>query len=152
MVWFAAQPQNIFLTRKNFVRLGDFGISKVLSGTMSVASTCVGTPLYLAPELCEGKAYDNKCDIWSLGAILYELCALTPPFTARVMPALVMRICSEPPPPLPAAYSAPLRELAVEALLCKDPAQRPRVHEVPALGAAKLRTRTWTWTWPQASP
>ena len=78
---------------------------------MSVASTCVGTPLYLAPELCEGKEYKDKADIWSLGAILYELCALTPPFTARVMPALVMRICSEPPPPLPAFYSAPLREL-----------------------------------------
>ena len=46
------KPQNIFLTSKNKVRLGDFGISKVLSNTLSVASTCVGTPLYLAPELC----------------------------------------------------------------------------------------------------
>jgi serine/threonine protein kinase len=46
------KPQNVFLTRENGVRLGDFGISKVLGSTMSVAHTCVGTPLYLAPELC----------------------------------------------------------------------------------------------------
>ncbi len=80
------KPQNVFLTRKNFVRLGDFGISKVLSSTMSVAMTCVGTPLYLAPELCEGKEYDNKSDMWSLGCMLYELCALSPPFSKRRPP------------------------------------------------------------------
>lgn len=55
------KPQNIFLTRENYVRLGDFGISKVLGSTLSVAHTCVGTPLYLAPELCEGKEYNNRC-------------------------------------------------------------------------------------------
>ena len=64
---------------------------------MSVAMTCVGTPLYLAPELCEGKQYDNKSDVWSLGAMLYELLALRPPFTANTMPALVMRIGADPP-------------------------------------------------------
>ena len=123
------KPQNIFLTAKNFVRLGDFGISKVLSNTLSVASTCVGTPLYLAPELCEGKEYDNKSDVWSLGAILYELCALQPPFTANTMPALVMRICGDKPPPLHESFSRPLRELAM-VLLDKDPSKRPRVHEI----------------------
>lgn len=123
------KPQNVFLTRMNLVRLGDFGISKVLSGTMSVANTCVGTPLYLAPELCEGKEYGNKCDVWSIGVILYELLALETPFTARVMPALVMRICGSEAPPLPDAFSLPTRELAFE-LLIKDPARRPRVHEV----------------------
>lgn len=123
------KPQNIFLTRMNLVRLGDFGISKVLNGTMSVANTCVGTPLYLAPELCEGKEYGNKCDVWSIGVILYELFALQTPFTARVMPALVMRICGSEPPPLPELFSRQSRELTFE-LLIKDPARRPRVHDV----------------------
>ena len=123
------KPQNIFLTAKNSVRLGDFGISKVLSNTLSVASTCVGTPLYLAPELCEGKEYDSKSDVWSLGAILYELCALQPPFTANTMPALVMRICGNDPPPLASEISEPTRTLA-DRLLDKDPRQRPRVHDI----------------------
>ena len=82
------------------MRLGDFGISRVLTNTQSVASTCVGTPLYLAPELCEGKEYKEKGDVWSLGAILYELCTLQPPFTANTMPALVMRICNDAPKPM----------------------------------------------------
>ena len=123
------KPQNIFLTRKNYVRLGDFGISKVLSNTLAVASTCVGTPLYLAPELCEGKEYDGKSDVWSLGAILYELCALSPPFTANTMPALVMRICGEEPPSLDKQFSPDVRNLA-STLLSKDPSLRPRIHDI----------------------
>ena len=120
------------------VRLGDFGISRVLSNTLSVASTCVGTPLYLAPELCEGKAYDGKSDVWSLGAILFELCALQPPFTANTMPALVMRICSDAPPKLSDSFSADTRDLAMR-LLCKDPDQRPRVHEILEMAFIKAR-------------
>ena len=133
------KPQNIFLTRKNFVRLGDFGISRVLSNTLSVASTCVGTPLYLAPELCEGKEYGSKSDVWSLGAILHELCALQPPFTANTMPALVMRICSDSPPALNANHcSQALRSLAT-SLLEKDPEKRPRVHDILELPLMKPR-------------
>ena len=125
------KPQNIFLTAKNYVRLGDFGISKVLTNTLSVASTCVGTPLYLAPELCEGKEYDVKADAWSLGAILYELCALQPPFTANTMPALIMRICGEAPPPISGDFSEATKALTMR-LLDKDPTKRPRVHDVLA--------------------
>ena len=132
------KPQNIFLTRKNFVRLGDFGISRVLSNTLSVASTCVGTPLYLAPELCEGKDYDGKSDVWSLGGILFELCMLRPPFTANTMPALVMRICNDPLPAINGAYCDETKELAAQ-LLRKDPAQRPRVHDILAMGFIKRR-------------
>ena len=69
-------------------------ISQSLGSSMSVASTFVGTPLYLSPECCEGKDYGAKADVWSLGAVLHELCALKPPFVAPAMPALVLKVRS----------------------------------------------------------
>lgn len=47
------------------------------------ATSKVGTPYYLSPEVCEDRAYNDKSDIWSLGCILYELCALKHPFEAK---------------------------------------------------------------------
>lgn len=49
---------------------------QVLGSTAEVAKTAIGTPYYLSPEICEGKPYNNKSDVWSMGVILYELCML----------------------------------------------------------------------------
>ncbi|KAJ3343919.1 Serine/threonine-protein kinase Nek8 [Gonapodya sp. JEL0774] len=57
------------------LKIGDFGISKLLDTGDTQAETVVGTPSYLSPELCEGKPYNEKSDIWALGCILYELAA-----------------------------------------------------------------------------
>ncbi|RXN36001.1 serine threonine- kinase Nek5 isoform X2 [Labeo rohita] len=46
---------------------------------MELARTCVGTPYYLSPEICENRPYNNKTDMWSLGCVLYELCTLRHP-------------------------------------------------------------------------
>ncbi len=54
------------------LKIGDFGISKFLN-TGTKAETVVGTPSYLSPELCEGKPYNDKSDIWAMGCILYEI-------------------------------------------------------------------------------
>jgi len=86
----------VFLDENNHVKLGDFGLSKALSQS-SFANTYVGvchsglfqvyklsfylqTPYYMSPELMQEKAYDTKSDIWSLGCLIYELCAFKPPF------------------------------------------------------------------------
>ena len=124
------KPQNVFLMRSGAVRLGDFGISKTLGSTMSLALTTVGTPLYLAPEVCQGEPYNAKGDAWAVGAVLHELCTLRPPFNANNMPQLMMAICRQEPPSLPAAYAraAPL----VARLLVKDALDRPSVSEVLA--------------------
>lgn len=44
----------------------------------------VGTPLYMSPEVLQGNGYDFQCDVWSLGCIAYELCALISPFKDEV--------------------------------------------------------------------
>jgi NIMA (never in mitosis gene a)-related kinase len=86
------KSQNIFLTKDGRVRLGDFGIAKVLNHTREKLRTIVGTPYYLAPELIENKPYSFSGDMWSLGVVLYELCSLKPPFDADNLPMLALKI------------------------------------------------------------
>ncbi|MFO0118418.1 MAG: protein kinase domain-containing protein [bacterium] len=74
------KTQNLFLTGNNTVKIGDFGISKVLESTTQIAMTVVGTPYYLAPEACQSEPYTTKSDIWALGCVIYELCTLKQPF------------------------------------------------------------------------
>lgn len=69
---------NIFLTKAGIVKLGDLNVSKIAK--MGVLQTQTGTPYYASPEVWQDKPYDKKSDIWSLGAVLYELTALNPPF------------------------------------------------------------------------
>lgn len=68
------KAQNIFLmSSDNSIRLGDFGVARVLDYTVAQAQTQVGTPYYIAPEILKGRSYTNKADIWSLGILLYEI-------------------------------------------------------------------------------
>lgn len=62
------------------VKLGDFGVSKSLKDTMDMAKTSLGTPYFLAPEICGFGEYNRKADIWMLGCSIYELCNLQKPF------------------------------------------------------------------------
>lgn len=105
------KSSNIFLTSKNTVKIGDFGISRVLEHTNSFAMTMVGTPYYMSPEVCASKPYDSKSDVWSLGCVVYELCSFNYPFNSANLLGLIVKISNEEPAPLPSHYSQGLRDL-----------------------------------------
>ena len=69
----------------------------------------VGTPSYISPELCEGRPYNQKSDVWSLGCILYEMAVLKRAFQAPSLPALVLKIMKGHYQPLPSHFSAELK-------------------------------------------
>lgn len=120
---------NFFICRSGNLKMGDFGIAKVLSNTLACARTQIGTPYYLSPEVCQEKPYAWPSDIWAMGCILYELCALKVPFDAPNISTLVQRICRGPTPSLPTAYSDFLRQLCTE-MLHRNQSQRPSAESI----------------------
>ncbi|XP_049720774.1 serine/threonine-protein kinase Nek1 isoform X8 [Elephas maximus indicus] len=123
------KSQNIFLTKDGTVQLGDFGIARVLNSTVELARTCIGTPYYLSPEICENKPYNNKSDIWALGCVLYEMCTLKHAFEAGNMKNLVLKIISGSFPPVSLNYSYDLRNL-LSQLFKRNPRDRPSVNSI----------------------
>ncbi|XP_053921275.1 serine/threonine-protein kinase Nek1 isoform X7 [Cuculus canorus] len=123
------KSQNIFLTKDGTIQLGDFGIARVLNSTAELARTCIGTPYYLSPEICQNKPYNNKSDIWALGCVLYEMCTLKHAFEAGNMKNLVLKIISGPFPPVSTHYSYDLRNL-LSQLFKRNPRNRPSVNSI----------------------
>ncbi|NXO00134.1 NEK1 kinase, partial [Rhinopomastus cyanomelas] len=123
------KSQNIFLTKDGTIQLGDFGIARVLNSTAELARTCIGTPYYLSPEICQNKPYNNKSDIWALGCVLYEMCTLKHAFEAGNMKNLVLKIISGPFPPVSTHYSYDLRSL-LSQLFKRNPRNRPSVNSI----------------------
>ncbi|KAL3460626.1 kinase-like domain-containing protein [Aspergillus heterothallicus] len=117
------KPENIFLGTDNTVKLGDFGLSKLMN-SHDFASTYVGTPFYMSPEICAAEKYTLRSDIWAVGCIMYELCQREPPFNARTHIQLVQRIREGKFAPLPDFYSSELKSV-IASCLRVNPDHRP---------------------------
>ncbi|PGH13345.1 NEK protein kinase [Polytolypa hystricis UAMH7299] len=117
------KPENIFLGADQAVKLGDFGLAKLMR-SHDFASTYVGTPFYMSPEICAAEKYTLHSDIWSLGCIMYELCQKEPPFNARTHIQLIQKIREGKFAPLPDVYSAELKGI-IASCLRVNPDHRP---------------------------
>ncbi|KAM5315426.1 serine/threonine-protein kinase Nek4 isoform 3-T3 [Glossophaga mutica] len=123
------KTQNVFLTRTNIIKVGDLGIARVLESHGDMASTLIGTPYYMSPELFSNKPYNYKSDVWALGCCVYEMATLKHAFNAKDMNSLVYRIIEGKLPPMPKEYSPELAEL-IRTMLSKRPEERPSVRSI----------------------
>eukprot|EP00794_Sanderia_malayensis_P018887 gene18887-20789_t len=122
------KTRNIFL-KSNMIKIGDFGISRILMGTTDIATTFTGTPYYMSPEVLKHEGYNSKSDIWSLGVILYELCSLRRAFQGQNLMGVMFKIVQNDPPSFPKNFSQQLADIYA-SILNKDPQKRPSASEL----------------------
>jgi serine/threonine-protein kinase len=92
------KPANILLTSGNFVKVTDFGISRLSGAGMTQLGQVIGTPSYMSPEQCRGEAVDGRCDIFSAGIVLYEMLCGQRPFPGKSFEEVWHRVQIAAPP------------------------------------------------------
>jgi NIMA (never in mitosis gene a)-related kinase len=121
---------NIFLFKDMQAKLGDLNVSKIVKKGLSYTQT--GTPYYASPEVWRDMPYDSKSDIWSLGCVLYEMCALVPPFRADDMQGLYKKVIKGKYPRIPVHFSQEMATV-IKFMLQLSPSYRPSCDQILAL-------------------
>ena len=120
---------NCFLTKNDDVMVGDLNISKVMKNK-KLARTNIGTPYYMSPEIVNGIPYNEKCDIWALGCLVYELAVLKPPFQGVSRPDLIRAINSGRRVKRPIKNYAENFWKLIDKMLYNNPINRPSADKI----------------------
>ena len=127
------KPENILVVAPDddfeveSVRVVDFGLAKLLADAGAATGAVVGTPYYMSPEQCLGEELDVRSDVYSLGAMFYEMLSGKRPFEAETVSGLISRHLQEPPPPFDFSLGIPRRvSMGIMHALAKDPDDRPQ--------------------------
>jgi serine/threonine protein kinase len=144
------KPSNLMLTQANDVRIIDFGIALVADSEISRIEGIAGSPSYMSPEQVQSLEITNRSDLYSLGAVMYELLTGFRPFRGGNLSKLLHQIVYATPQPIHTLREIPeLLEDTVAKALQKDPAKRyrnglelaadlTRVHQTLREGSSKL--------------
>jgi serine/threonine-protein kinase len=141
------KPSNILLENGlERVRITDFGLARAVDdASQSQSGVVAGTPQYMSPEQARGETVDHRADLFSLGSVLYAMCAGHSPFRAKTMMGVLRRVCDEAPRPLVEINPEVPEELEgiIERLHAKDPDRRyqsaSEVAEVLGQSLARLQ-------------
>jgi serine/threonine-protein kinase len=119
------KPSNLILTADGTLKVADFGIARIDTSGLTMTGLVIGTPSYMAPEQCQGKTTDHRCDLFSAGVVMYELMTGRKPFGGTVE-SIAYQICHEAPVPPSQAGATVTTEIdaLIETALAKDPAER----------------------------
>ena len=131
------KPENIFISSDYLIKIGDFGITKILDGT-NYAQTFAGTYNYMAPEIINYNKYSKKVDIWSLGCIIYELCTLNRCFDSYNIIELGKKIDSGIHGKIDLNYYNDYLQNIIDLSLKKNDNERPNIEDIKAKISVEL--------------
>ncbi len=116
------KPANLLVTREGRIKVGDFGIARIESSTLTQTGAMLGTPSYMSPEQFRGEAIDSRSDLFSAGVVLYQLLTGQRPFsgsTAAVMQQVLTHV------PTPPSHLNPLLPAALDTVVMRALSKAP---------------------------
>jgi hypothetical protein len=154
------KPSNVFLLEFGEAKIVDFGIAKAPASEMTQAGQVLGSPAYMSPERVYERPVDGRTDLFSLGAVLYEMLTGRRAFGGRNVHEILRRVAAEEPEP--ASRLVPGLPVALDAVLARAMAKRPEARQASAeqlareleaiLGASQAQAGTTTDTLPVPLP